>query len=164
MTSRLASVTSGFVVLFCLSTANLHAQAVRQVAQVPCFAVHVRLNGKLVDVPQIITFRNKETETQVALDGGCFNIPAALFKEKSIDVFFEVSGNKVYLSTIPSGFLAGPWDVELADKRFGREVILPKHVRAREACAVTFHVGEPETMVTVTPCRTPIHLKNTKPD
>jgi hypothetical protein len=164
MTSHSVSVASGLVLLFCLSAANLHAQAVRPIGQIPCFAVHVRLNGKLVDDPQIITFRNKENETAVALKGGCFNVPAALLKEKTVDVFFAVSGNKVYLSSIPSGFLMGPWDVDLADNRFGREVVLPKHVRARDACAVTFHVGEPERMFAMALCRTPIPRENAKPD
>src|SRR6185437_11658084 len=55
-----------------------------------------------------------------------------------------VPGNKVYLCAISTGFLAGLWEVQLEDKRFGRDVLLPKHARTKEACAVHFHIGEPE--------------------
>jgi TonB-like protein len=35
-------------------------------------------------------------------------------------------------------------------------VVLPRHARTREACAVVFHVGEPETALSQTGCRTPL--------
>jgi hypothetical protein len=79
-----------------------------------------------------------------------------LFIEKALDVSFTVPGSRVYLSGIAAGFLAGSWDIDLADKKFGSEVSLPKHARAKEACAVVFHVGEPETALVQTGCRTSI--------
>jgi hypothetical protein len=60
------------------------------------------------------------------------------------------------LSTIHTGFLAGSRDIELEDKHFGKDVVLPKHARTRDACAVVFHVGEPETVSTPTTCRTSV--------
>lgn len=81
-------------------------------------------------------------------------VPTSLLREKTVDVLFTVQGNKVYLSTILKGFLAGPWDVDLADWRFGRNILMPKHARTKETCAVTFHIGEPETTRTLTRCRT----------
>ena len=149
-----AALVFCFVLLVCSSPATLNAQTASR--QNLCFAIHVRLNGKLVAGPQTITVKTTETETSVAAEGDCFKVSPALLNEKAVDVFFTVPGNKLYLSSIQSGFFAGPWDVDLADKHFGKEVALPKHIRAREACAVTFHVGEPETAIVTAPCRTQI--------
>jgi len=65
MSSRSASMTSGLVLLFCLSIAKLQAQAVQPIGQIPCFAVHVRLNGQLVDDPQIMSAGNKNLPCDV---------------------------------------------------------------------------------------------------
>ena len=81
-------------------------------------------------------------------------MPPAVLDLKTVDVLFKVPGNRLYLSTIKTGFLAGPWDVDLGDKTFGKDVMLPKHTRIRRACAVVFHVGEPEITQTLTGCRT----------
>ena len=138
--------------LLCTNAANLYAQAQ---SESPCFAIHVRLNGKPVVGPQALTFKTKEMEKKsVSAEGGCFKVPPAVLHEKAVDVLFTVPGNKVYLSSILSGFFAGEWDIDLADRRFPRDVVLPKHARTREACAVVFHVGEPETARTLTGCRT----------
>jgi hypothetical protein len=118
-----------------------------------CFAIHIRLNGKEVPEPQVIIFRTKENEKAVSLEGGCFKVPAALLDEKTMDVLFTVPGNKIYLSTIAQGFFQGPWDIDLEDKRFGKYVVVPKHVRTTEICAVVFHVGGPEIATTQAPCR-----------
>jgi hypothetical protein len=142
------------MLLLCVSTVNLQAQATGRHREDLCFAIHVRLNGNVVDGPETVTFKTKEHEWRALLEEGCFKVPSAVLTEKNIDLFFTVPGNKVYVSTIPIGFLAGPWDIDLADKRFSREVVLPKHVRARDACAVVFHVGEPETAYAMAPCRT----------
>ena len=120
-----------------------------------CFSIHVRLNGKAVDSPQVIALQTKQGENAASLEGGCFKVPSALLTENALDIFFTVPGNRVHLSGIAIGLFAGPWDIDLADKKFGSEVALPKHASAREACAVVFHVGEPETQIVQTGCRTP---------
>ena len=148
------SMTCSVVLLFCVSAVSLRAQAMNRHREDTCFAIHVRLNGKVVDGPETMTFKTKEHEWGASLDGGCFKVPTEVLTEKNVDVLFTVPGNKVYISTIPIGFLAGPWDIDLADKRFSREVVLPKHIRTRDACAVVFHVGEPETAYAMAPCRT----------
>ena len=143
--------------LLCTSTTNFHAQVTSGNVRNSCLIIHVRLNGKAVRGPQLITFKTKKHEEPVSVgEGGCFRVPSALQREKNIDVFFTLPKNKVYLSSIPIGFFAGSWDIELADKRFGKDVVLPKHVRTKDACAVVFHVGEPETAYTMAPCRTPL--------
>jgi hypothetical protein len=86
---------------------------------------------------------------------GCFEIPAFVHSEKAVDVFFTVPSNRIYISTIAPEFFAGPWDVELEDHHFGRDIALPKHARVTEVCGVVFHIGEPERAITQAPCRTP---------
>ena len=150
MTTRQKSLLS-IAFLLCMSATKLHGQAA---GESRCFAVHVRLNGKPVVGPQVLTFKTKEIEKSSSVEGGCFKVPAAVLREKAVDVLFTVPGNKVYLSTILTGFFTGPWDIDLADRRFGSDVVLPKHARTKEVCAVVFHVGEPETARTLTKCRT----------
>jgi hypothetical protein len=140
----------------CSSAANLHAQARSGNGDESCFAIQVRLNGKPVAGPKTVTFKTKENGKEASLEGGCFRVPPAFLKEKTVDVVFQVARNRVYLSNIAPGFFAGPWDIELEDRRFGRDVVLPKHTRAKEACTVIFHVGEPESAMTQAPCRTPL--------
>lgn len=121
-----------------------------------CFSIGVRLNGQPIDGPQNITLKTKLIENGTTSENGCFKIPGTLLAEKEVDVFFTVAGNKIYLPGISTGFLAGPWDIDLEDKKFGSDVSLPKNASVRRACAVVFHVGEPETALTVTGCRTPL--------
>lgn len=161
MSTSQRSILCNFALLLCLN-AVLSAQSATP-QEPPCFSIHVRLNGKPVDDPRTITYKTKNDEQTVHLEGACFKVPAALLKEKTIDVFFTVPGNKIYLSSIQVGFFAGPWDVDLADKRFGSNVVLPKRARTKEACAVVFHVGEPETVLAMAPCRSPLPSKGRRP-
>ena len=91
-------------------------------------------------------------------------MPPALLTEKAVDVFFTVPGNRIYLTAISPSFFTSPWDIDLADKKFDRDVRLPKHARIREACAVVFHGGEPENALSETGCRTPFPPKRTSHD
>jgi hypothetical protein len=120
-----------------------------------CFAVKVTLNGKAVAGPEAVTFVTKEWKKTVAVERGCVAVPAAAREAKSVDVVFNVAKSRLYISTVSTGFLDGPWDVQLEDKSFGKDVKLPKGARAKDACLVVFHVGEPEIRNAVTPCRTP---------
>jgi hypothetical protein len=137
--------------LLCISAARLYGEVPEESR---CFTIHVRLNGKPIAGPKMLTFKTREVEKSASAEGACFKVPPALLHEKDVDVLFIVPGNKVYLSTIPTAFLAGSWDIDLADRRFGRDVVLPRHTRTKEACAVIFHVGEPETARTLSGCRT----------
>ena len=120
-----------------------------------CFSIRVRINGRGVGSPRAITLRTGRTERTVMLKEGCFKMPAILLTEKVLDVTFIVAKNKVSLSAIPLGFFEGPWDVTLEDKNFDSNVPLPAHANPKEVCAVVFHVGEPETVIAQTRCRTP---------
>jgi hypothetical protein len=153
--SRRSLLWSFWMLLLCTEAVILSAQTTPSRGP-QCFSIHVRLNGALVDGPQVITLKTKQSESTESLEEGCFKVPPALLTEKTLDISFTVPGNKVYLSGIATGFFAGPWDIDLADKKFGSEVSLPKHARAKEACAVIFHVGEPETALVQTGCRRPL--------
>lgn len=120
-----------------------------------CFSIHVRLNGARLDDPQVIILKSKQVESTAYLEEGCFKVPAALLAEKALDVSFTVSQGRIYLTAIATGFFAGPWDIDLADKNVGGSG-LPKHVHAKEACKVVFHVGEPERELIQAPCRSPL--------
>jgi hypothetical protein len=137
--------------LLCTAAARLTAQTVTA-NESQCFSIHVRLNGKPMDGPQVIMLKSKQNESTTTLDGGCFKVPLALLAEKAIDVSFTLPGSKVYLSGIATGFFAGSWDLDLEDKKFGSDA------RPREACAVVFHVGEPETALVQTRCRDVLRL------
>jgi hypothetical protein len=120
-----------------------------------CFSIHVRLNGAPLESPEVITLRSKQNDVPVSLEGGCFKVSPALLAEKTLDVDFNLSGNRIYLTSISTGFFHCPWDMDLVDKKFDKEVRLPKHTRAREACVVVFHGGEPETELIQSRCRIP---------
>lgn len=163
MSTLRRSILCSFALLLCFNAAKLPAQGATP-QQPQCFSIHVRLNGKPIEGPQAITLRTKESESTVALDGGCFTVPPALFAENGVDVVFTVPGNKISLLAISPGFFTSPWDIDLADKKFDRDVSLPKHARIREACAVVFHGGEPENALSQTGCRTPFPPKRTGHD
>jgi hypothetical protein len=147
----------GLALVLSASAAKLSVQATATNAEDLCFAVRVHINGSLVDGPKTINFKTKGNEEAASLEGSCFRVPAAILREKTVDVFFTLPKDKVYLSSISTGFLAGPWDVELKDKHFGSG--WPKHARNKESCGVVFHVGEPERGVFQTPYRTPLPPK-----
>jgi hypothetical protein len=115
----------------------------------------VRLNGKALDSPQSIAIKTRINEKILPLTAGCFTIPSDTFKEERADITFELAGNRIHLSAIPTGFFTGPWDIELEDQHFVKGVILPKNARIPEMCAVVFHVGDPETSMTQAACRKP---------
>jgi hypothetical protein len=148
------------VLLLWLDQAKLSAQTT---AQAQCFSIHVRLNGKLVTGPETVTFRTEQNESTASREGGCFRVPPELLTEKNVDVLFTVPGNKIHLVAISPAFFTDSWDVDLADKKFGRNVGLPKHARVREACAIVFHGGEPENAGVQTGCRSRLRTNSRKP-
>lgn len=155
MMTRRSKLYSLWALLLCMAVGTWSAQSATA-QESKCFSIHVRLNQKAVDGPQVITLKTKQSESTASVEDGCFKVPPALLTEKTLDISFTVAGNRVYLSGIATGFFAGPWDIDLADKKFGSEVSLPKHARAKEACAVVFHVGEPERTLVQTGCRSPL--------
>lgn len=149
-------ILGSFSLLLCFPAAKLSAQSATP-QQPQCFGIHVSLNGKPVDGPQAITLKTKRDENTVSLEQGCFKVPPAMLKEKKIAVSFTLPGNKIDIGAVATGFFTGVWDVELEDKKFGKDAPLPKHARARKACAIVFHMGdEPERGLTVVPCRSPL--------
>lgn len=162
MTTLRRSIFCGIAtLLFYTNAPMLWAQSAPK--EHKCFSIRVRLNGALLVGPQVVILGTRENASAASLQGGCYKIPPDLLTEKTLDVAFEVPGSKIHLFAIATGFFAGPWDIDLEDKKFGREVSLPKHARAKQACFVVFHVGEPERQIVQTGCRTPVLAKNEMP-
>ena len=155
MTVSQKSMIFSIGLLLNLGAADLPAQEAIGNRDHPCFTIHVNVDGKPVNGPQIVTFKTKEYEMPASLEGGCFRVPLPVLNEKTVDIFFTVPKNKVYLSAIRTGFFAGPWDVDLEDKPSTGNRVPAKQTRSKEACRVIFHVGEPEIEMVQTPCRTP---------
>jgi len=152
-TSRKWTLRSVWVLLLCTDAAMLSGQGVAQGHE--CFSIHVRLNGAPVDGPQVITLKTKQSESTASLEEGCFRVPPTMLEEKAIGVSFTLPRNKIDLGGVATGFFTGVWDIELEDKKFGNDTPLPKHFRAKDACAIVFHMGdEPERGLSVVPCRT----------
>lgn len=150
------STLLSFALLLCFNSTRLLAQS-NAPQESPCFGIHVSLNGKSVDGPQVITLKTKQNENMVSLEQGCFKVPTAMANEKKIAVSFTLPGNKIDIGAVATGFFTGVWEVELEDKKFSKDTPLPKHSRAREACAIVFHMGdEPERGLSVVPCRSPL--------
>jgi hypothetical protein len=146
------------VLLLCLEPTKLSGQST--MTQKPnCFSVRVSVNGKRIQGPEAITFKTKQKGSTASLEGGCFRVPQDLLRKSAVDVSFDVPGNRVHLTAISMGFFAGSWDVNLEDKKFGKEVSFPKRANTREGCAVVFHIGEPETEISQTNCRSRIPAK-----
>jgi hypothetical protein len=121
-----------------------------------CFRIRVQLNKQRAPSPTAITFQTEHGESTVHSQDGCFRLPKELVSKDSLDLHFEIPRNRIYLSRIASGFFAGAWDIELADKKFEKDVTLPQHARPKDACVVVFHIGEPETRIVQTGCRTTV--------
>lgn len=124
-----------------------------------CFGINVRLNGQPIEGPQSVTLKTRKVENTVSLDQKCFKVPDAVVEAELIEVSFTVPGNKIHMSDVPSDFLTGMWDVDLADRKFGKEVAVPKHANASEVCALVVHSGSSDQSLAQPQCRTPVSGK-----
>jgi hypothetical protein len=148
----------GLLLCFCVLPVQLPAQGAA--AKAPhCIAINVRLNGQAIDGPQAITLKTRKVENTVSLEKTCFKVPDAVVESELIEVSFTVPGNKIHMSDIPTDFLNGMWDVDLADKKFAKDVAVPKHASASEVCAVVVHGGDAEQSMAQSQCRTPLATK-----
>jgi hypothetical protein len=139
----------------CLLPATLSAQGAAP--KTPhCFAINVHLNGQSIDGPQAITLKTRKVENTLSLDQKCFPVPDAIIESELVEVSFTLPGNKIHMSDIPTDFFSGMWDVDLADKKFGKDVVIPKHANPNEVCAVVFHAGDQMQSLSQAQCRTPI--------
>jgi len=138
--------------LLVMSGRPLHSQDQRG----RCFAIRVVANGRAVQGPDTITLATRSGDVTVLPKGRCFNAPDAVADESTVDVRFVVLNEQISISKVPTAFLKGPWDIELEDIRFPSSVALPKGARAKDVCAVSFHVSEPERTWVVGACRTPL--------
>lgn len=152
--SSLFAVCSSLLLSLVLPTTLL---AEGPTAKVPsCFSISVRLNGQSIDAPQVVTLATRKGENTVSLEQQCFQVSDAILQSELVDVSFTVPGSKIHLAEIPGDFFKGTWEVELADKKFSKEVAVPKHFNASEVCALVVHDGDQTQSLAEPRCRTPL--------
>jgi hypothetical protein len=131
-----------------------HAQdAPSPSVQNQCFSVHVHLDGRLLDGPSSVTLYGKGIQKTIEKSQGCFHVPAELLLQDFLDISFTVEKNALYLPRISTFRLRTLLDVEIEDKKFTNQYLIPKHSPTREACFVAFEEGEPGVVSMFTHCR-----------
>jgi len=138
--------------ILCLGFSTFDASA----SDPHCFAINVRLNGQSIEGPQSVTLKTRKVENTVSLEQKCFKVPNAVVESELIEITFTVPGNKIHMTDVPADFFDGMWDVDLADKKCGKEVPVPKHASASEICAVVVHSGNSDQSMAQPQCRTPL--------
>src|SRR4051812_21286947 len=99
MITRSSILSSLWVLLLCMAIGAWSARSATA-QESKCFSLHVRLNGKAVDGPQVITLKTEQNESTASLEEGCFKVPSALLTAKAVDVSFTVAGNKISLTGV----------------------------------------------------------------
>src|SRR3954471_525049 len=133
------AILCNLVFLLGVGPTPLPIQSVTTSSGDDCFTIGVRLNGRPVEGPRSISLKSKNAESVAHLDGGCFRVPAKLKNAEALDVVFIVPGNRIYLPSVSTSLFSGAWDVDLADKHFGKGVNVPKGAHVKEACSIVFH-------------------------
>jgi hypothetical protein len=152
-------VVCGLVLALCAFSARASAQGLA--AKGPqCFAIQVHLNGQPIGGPQQVDLKAHTLENTVTLKDTCFPFPTVMLKSELIQVSFTVAGNSIHMFDVPAEFFTGQWDVELADKKFSRDVTVPEHTNVNEICAVVFRGGNPPQTLSEPHCRTPLSGKS----
>ena len=148
-------VMCGLALLLCVHPTRTSAQGVAPKGP-HCFAINMHLNGQAIDGPQVVTLKTRKAEDTVSLDEKCFKVPSAMLQSELMEISFTLPGNKIHMSDIPTDFFNGSWDVELADKKFGSDVTVPKHANVSGICAVVIREGAGEQSLSQPQCRTPL--------
>ena len=147
------------VTSMCIVPKNTFAQGDVAVAGGPrCFAIRMHLNGQDLAGPEMVTLKAQNIENTVSLQDKCFQLPSAMLQSELIDLSFTVSGNSIHLSDVPTDFFSGSWDIELADKKFPKDISVPKHANVAEVCALVFH-GEKDQSLSQSQCRKALTAK-----
>lgn len=149
------TMTKSMLVLSLAASASWGAQK--------CTPIQIELNGATVATPREVSLLVTRGEAPVVVPviDGCFRLPERLRHAKSIDVIFQVEGNRVHLREMePSAFAVG-WRVMLRDSATTGPFAAYKYknVPARELCVVEFETEGDGTAEVQTGCRTV--LKNT---
>lgn len=151
---RLRAIKFGISCVGILSI-GLSAQAATA-TDPPCFSINVRLNGQPIEGPQSVTLKTHKAEDTVSIDKSCFRVPDPVTQSELVEVSFTVPGSSIHMSDVPSDFLNGSWTLELADKKFPKDIAVPKHANASEICALVVHAGNSDQSFAQPQCRTPI--------
>lgn len=145
------------VLSLCVHPTKMSAQGAAPKGR--CFAINVHLNGQAVDGPKVVTLKTTKAEDTVSLDKTCFQLPSDMLKSELIEISFTLPGSQIHMADVPTDFFSGQWDVQLADKKFGSDVSVPKNANVSGICAVVFHGGDSEQSLSQPQCRTPLTAK-----
>ncbi len=148
----------GVVLLLGVQPTRLFAQG-GAIKAAHCFSIQMHLNGEPMEGPKVVTLKSRKGEDTVPLASTCFPVPSAILQSELLEISFTVPGNKIHMSDMPPDFFNGQWDVRLADKKFSKDVSVPKHGNVNEICAVVIHEGASEQSVAQPQCRTAISDK-----
>ncbi len=119
-----------------------------------CFSIHLAHESDPVDGPHAITLLDKTQKLTVEERQGKFCIPLEMAMEPALDMSFTLRDDRFYFTRIPTERFGAPWDISYGEKKYAKAASLPKS-KAKKACTVVFHQGEPETAMTTYPCRLP---------
>jgi hypothetical protein len=124
-----------------------------------CFAIQVHLNGQPISGPQAVDLKTHKMQDTVVLKDTCFPLPSAMLQSELIEVSFTVPGNSIHMSDVPGDFFSGQWIVELADKKFSKNVSVPKNANVSEVCAIEIRGADTAQTIAEPHCRTPLAAK-----
>lgn len=155
-------VTCGLLFLSLCVPPLTHAAEGPTAQTAHCFSIKVRLNGQPIEGPTAITLKSRNAEDTVSLAGNCFQVPAAIAQSELVEVSFTVPGNKLHMADIPSDFFIGTWEVELADKKFSKDIAVPKRANASEVCALIVRDGDQTQSLAQPQCRAPLTTQAAK--
>lgn len=147
---RMIRVMAMLIVAFWVATSSsLGAQK--------CTYIRVEVNGARVSPPREIAllWTKGGLPITVPVEEGCFRLPEKLQNAKSIDVVFQIGGDRIHLRGMqPSAFGIG-WNLMLSDKATGSFAAL-KGVSPREICVLEFHPEGDGTGLIQSRCRTTV--------
>jgi hypothetical protein len=120
--------------------------------------LEVRLNGKKISPPKVITLSLGDHPLEIPVQGGIFHVPPEFLQAKSVDFGATIKDTQILVPDIYGGKLAdGPLILVLADKHFSKEYdYADVGSDARSTCVLQFLGGEPGTVETATHCRSKI--------
>jgi hypothetical protein len=118
-----------------------------------CFDVRVKLNGRILDGPSHITLLGKEARIEIERSQGCFHVPSDLLKQETLDLTFIIGKDELYMTGIQTFRLETLLDVEIEDKKFYHESLIPKGAQTKQVCYVVYKEGEPEIASIFSRCR-----------
>lgn len=118
-------------------------------------SLEVRLNGKKVSPPKVITLSSGDHPVEIPVQDGIFHVPPEFLQAKSVDFGATIKDSKILVRDIYGGKLTdGSLILVLEDRHFPKEYdYADVGGDARSTCVLQFLGGEPGTVEIATHCR-----------